>query len=472
MIAAQLATLPGGPGVYRMLNRKGDVLYVGKAKSLKKRVAAYTQIDRLSNRAEAHGRRRRRRSSSSPPQSEVEALLLESNLIKRLKPRYNVSLRDDKSFPIHPHHRRPSVPADPEASRRPRSREANIFGPFASAGAVNRTLTALQRAFLLRSCSDASIASRTRPCLLYQIKRCCGALRRPDRRARTMRALVGGGARVPRRQEPRGPGAAGRGDAGGERSAGVRGARRALRDRIRALRQIQAHQGDQLAGLDEADVIAAHQAGGTPASRCSSSAPGSNWGNRAYFPRHAEELRAEQILARLHRPVLRQQAAAEADPAEPTGRPSASCCGGARDCKAGTRSRSARAAARRESASSSSTRCCNAREALARRLGGKRRQRRLLEGVAEAFGLEAPPERIEVYDNSHISGTQRGGRDDRRRAGRLQKGAYRKFNITIDASSQPGDDYAMMREVLTRRFSRAAQGGPGARRAGPGPISC
>jgi excinuclease ABC subunit C len=454
IIAAQLATLPGGPGVYRMLNRKGDALYVGKAKSLKKRVAAYTQIDRLTNRL------KRMVAETATlevitTQSEVEALLLESNLIKRLTPRYNVSLRDDKSFPyilITGDHAAPQI----LKHRGAHNRKGDYYGPFASAGAVNATITALQRAFLLRSCSDSVYASRTRPCLQYQIKRCSGpCVGRIG--AADYEALVGEAREF----------LAGKSRDVQERLAVEMQAKSEamefeaaarLRDRIRALAHIQSHQAINVAGLDEADVIAAHQAGGHTCIQVFFFRAGSNYGNRAYFPSHTNDLELDQILAAFIGQFY--------DNKEPpklillSERPAESALlQEALATKAGhaVRLDVPRRGGKRDLVQNA---LLNAREALARRLSENASQRRLLEGVAAAFGLEGAPERIEVYDNSHISGRNAYGAMIVAGPDGFIKGAYRKFTINNPAGAQPGDDYAMMREVLTRRFSRALKEDP------------
>jgi len=454
VIAAQLAMLPGGPGVYRMLNRKGDALYVGKAKSLKKRVAAYTQIDRLTNRL------KRMVAETATlevitTQSEVEALLLESNLIKRLTPRYNVSLRDDKSFPyilITGDHPAPQI----LKHRGAHNRKGDYYGPFASAGAVNATITALQRAFLLRSCSDSVYASRTRPCLQYQIKRCSGPCVGRIGPA-DYEALVGEAREF----------LAGRSREVQERLAKEMQAKSEalefeaaarLRDRIRALAHIQSHQAINVAGLDEADVIAAHQAGGHTCIQVFFFRSGSNYGNRSYFPSHDKELELEQVLAAFigqfydnkepPKLILLSDRPAEHELLQE-----------ALTTKAGraVRLEVPRRGAKRDLVQNA---LLNAREALARRLSENASQRRLLEGVAAAFGLEATPERIEVYDNSHISGRNAYGAMIVAGPEGFIKGAYRKFTINNPAGAQPGDDYAMMREVLTRRFSRALKDDP------------
>ncbi len=454
LLAAQLATLPAGPGVYRMLNAKGDALYVGKARSLKKRVATYTQIDRLPNRL------KRMVAETAAleivtTQSEVEALLLESNLIKRLTPRYNVSLRNDKSFPyifITGDHAAPQI----MKHRGARNRPGDYYGPFASAGAVNATITALQRAFLLRSCSDNVYASRTRPCLQYQIKRCSGPcvgrIGGADYAGLVAQArdfLAGKSREVQDRL-------AAEMQAKSEALEFEAAAR--LRDRIRALAHIQSHQAITVAGLDEADVIAAHQAGGHTCVQVFFFRSGSNDGNRAYFPGHDKDLPLDQVLAAFigqfydnkepPRLILLSDRPAEFELLQE-----------ALTTKAGrsVRLEVPRRGAKRDLIAQA---LVNAREALARRLSENASQRRLLEGVAAAFGLEAPPERIEVYDNSHISGRNAYGAMIVAGSDGFIKGAYRKFTINNPAGSEPGDDYAMMREVLTRRFARALKEDP------------
>jgi excinuclease ABC subunit C len=454
LLAAQLATLPAGPGVYRMLNAKGDALYVGKARSLRKRVATYTQIDRLPNRL------KRMVAETAAleivtTQSEVEALLLESNLIKRLTPRYNVSLRDDKSFPyifITGDHAAPQI----MKHRGARNRPGDYYGPFASAGAVNATITALQRAFLLRSCSDNVYASRTRPCLQYQIKRCSGPcvgrIGSADYAGLVAQArdfLAGKSREVQDRL-------AAEMQAKSEALEFEAAAR--LRDRIRALAHIQSHQAINVAGLQEADVIAAHQAGGHTCVQVFFFRSGSNYGNRAYFPSHDKDLPLDQVLAAFIGQFY--------DNKEPprlillSDRPAEfALLQEALTTKAGrsVRLEVPRRGAKRDLIAQA---LVNAREALARRLSENASQRRLLEGVAAAFGLEAPPERIEVYDNSHISGRNAYGAMIVAGPDGFIKGAYRKFTINNPAGSEPGDDYAMMREVLTRRFARALKEDP------------
>jgi excinuclease ABC subunit C len=454
LLAAQLPNLPGGPGVYRMLNAKGDALYVGKARSLKKRVTTYTQVDRLPNRL------KRMVAETAAlevvtTQSEVEALLLESNLIKRLTPRYNVQLRDDKSFPyifITGDHAAPQIVKHRGARLRPGA----YYGPFASAGAVNATITALQRAFLLRSCSDNVYATRTRPCLQYQIKRCSGpCVGRIG--AADYAALVGQAreflAGKSREVQDR---LAAEMQAKSEALEFEAAAR--LRDRIRALAHIQSHQAINVAGLDDADVIAAHQAGGQTCIQVFFFRSGSNYGNRAYFPSHDKDLAVGPVLAAFigqfydnkepPRLILLSDTPTEIALLQK-----------ALSTKAG-RAVSLDVPRRGAKRDLIARALENAREALARRLSENASQRRLLDGVAAAFGLESAPERIEVYDNSHISGRNAYGAMIVAGPQGFVKGAYRKFTITNPAGSAPGDDYAMMREVLTRRFARALKEDP------------
>ncbi|MBM3535689.1 MAG: excinuclease ABC subunit UvrC [Alphaproteobacteria bacterium] len=451
VIEAQLKLLPLGPGVYRMIDRHGNALYVGKARSVKKRVASYVQLPRLSTRL--------KRMVSETAQlevvqthTEVEALLLECNLIKKLKPRYNVLLRDDKSFPYilaTGDHDFPRL----VKYRGARNRPGDYFGPFASAGAVGRTLTALQRAFLLRNCSDAVFAQRTRPCLQYQIKRCtapCVArISKEDYAASVRQArdfLTGKSGQVQ-----------------AELAAEMERASAALdfetaartRDRLRALAQIRSHQDINIEGLDDADVVALAQDAGQTCVQVFFFRSGSNFGNRAYFPSHDKALPVDEIMAAFlgqfyaGRPppklILTSQAPAERALLEE-----------ALSVKAERRVEIA-APQRGAKANLVEHALLNAREALARRLAEGSSQRRLLEMLGEGFRLSTVPKRIEVYDNSHIMGTAAIGAMIVAGPEGFQKNAYRKFNIR---EAKPGDDFAMMREVLTRRFSRALKEDP------------
>ena len=448
-----LATLPASPGVYRMLNPRGDVLYVGKAKNLRKRVVAYTKPERQTLRIQ----RMIAETASMEvitTHTEVEALLLESNLIKTLGPRYNILLKDDKSFPhilLTADHDWPQV----VKHRGARNRPGEYFGPFASAGAVNATLSALQRAFLLRSCTDSVFSSRTRPCLLFQIKRCSAPC--VDRIGRDAymelvaeaRAFLSGQSQAVQKD------LAGRMEAAAEAMEYEQAA--LYRDRIRALSRIQAHQDINPAELAEADVVALHQAGGQTCVQVFFFRAGCNYGNRAYFPQHAAEAEAAEVMAAFlgqfyadkmpPREILLSQEAAE--PAIVAAALSAKA--GRKVVvtvpKRGDRKRLVEHAHD------------NAREALGRRMAESSAQSKLLDGVAELFGLDGRPARIEVYDNSHIQGTNAVGGMIVAGPDGLMKAAYRKFNIR-STELTPGDDFAMMREVLSRRFQRAQKEDP------------
>ncbi|HEV2161835.1 MAG TPA: excinuclease ABC subunit UvrC [Stellaceae bacterium] len=452
VIRAALKTMPPAPGVYRMLNAKGDALYVGKASNLKNRVVNYANVNGLPVRlkrmvAETHSL------EIAITHTEVEALLLECNLIKRLMPRYNVLLRDDKSFPyIHltGGHPFPQL----TKHRGARSDEGDYFGPFASAGAVNRTLIALQRAFLLRSCADSVFSARTRPCLLYQIKRCsapCTGRIDHDGYARLVaeaRGFLSG-----RSQEIQARLAKHMQELSDRReyeSAAL------VRDRIRALTQVQGRQDINLDGLGDADVVALHQAGGNSSIQVFFFRGGQNWGNRAYFPAHARDLESSDVMGAFlgqfydNKPPPPQILVSH----RPT---EALLLAEALGARAGRRIEII-APERGDKRKLVQHALLNAREALGRRLAESTAQRRLLDGVAETFGLEAPPQRIEVYDNSHIQGAHAVGAMIVAGPEGFIKNAYRKFTIREPAA--PGDDYAMMREVLGRRFARALKENP------------
>ncbi len=451
LIQDQLKTLPGRPGVYRMLNAAGEALYVGKARNLRRRVASYTQIERLPNRL------RRMVAETAALEvvtthTEVEALLLEGNLIKRLMPRYNVLLRDDKSFPfilITGDHPAPQLAKHRGAHTRP----GEYFGPFASAGAVNSTIAALQRAFLLRPCSDSVFASRTRPCLQYQIKRCSGpcvgrvSTADYGELVRQARDFLSGKSHAVQQQLAAAMQAA-------SDALDFEAAAR-IRARIRALTQIQAHQDINLAGIDEADAIALHQAGGQSCIQVFFFRAGGNYGNRAYFPSHDRDLGGPEVLAAFlgqfydNKPPPRLVLLSET-PAEAALLTQALTLRAGRAVRLETPRRGAKHKLIRHA-------LANAREALGRRLAENASQRRLLDGVAAAFGLDAAPTRIEVYDNSHISGRAAYGAMIAAGPDGMIKSAYRKFTI---ADATAGDDYAMMREVLTRRFARAMKEDP------------
>lgn len=453
VIVRILETMPASPGVYRMMNAKGDPLYVGKAKNLKKRVVAYTHPDRQTLRIQ----RMIAETASMEvitTHTEVEALLLESNLIKTLGPRYNILLRDDKSFPhilVTGDHDWPQI----LKHRGARTRKGEYFGPFASAGAVNQTLSALQRAFLLRSCSDSVFSSRTRPCLLFQIKRCSAPcverIARSDYLALVEEARAFLSGQSQRIQKD----LAARMDAASEAMEYEQAA--LFRDRIRALAMIQAHQDINPAEVAEADVVALHQAGGQACVQVFFFRAGCNYGNRSYFPQHAQDAEAGEIMAAFlgqfyadkvpPREIIVSEEPAECDIvaralSEKAGRKVVVSIP-----KRGDRKRLVEHA------------YDNARDALGRRMAESSAQGKLLQGVAELFGLDAPPARIEVYDNSHIQGTNAVGGMIVAGPEGLMKSAYRKFNIKAE-DIVPGDDYGMMREVLCRRFKRAQKEDP------------
>jgi excinuclease ABC subunit C len=506
VIRAVLKTLPPGPGVYRMLDGGGDALYVGKARNLKNRVVNYTHPANLSNRL----RRMIAETASMEvvlTHTEVEALLLESNLIKRLMPRYNVLLRDDKSFPfIH-------IAAGHDFPRLTKHRGAKsdgeYFGPFASAGSVNRTLIALQRAFLLRSCSDSIFSARTRPCLLHQIKRCSApCVGRIDKEGYEKLIGEARGFLMGRSQEVQ-----------GQLAAAMMHASEALdfeaaamiRDRIRALSHVQGHQDINVESVTDADVIAAHQTAGHTCIQVFFFRGGQNWGNRAYFPSHDRALGIEEVLTAFigqfydNKPPPKLVIMSHE-------LPEAGLLAEALTTKAG-RKVELLVPKRGDKAKLLDHALTNAREALGRRLAESDTHRKLLEGVAAALGLDAPPERIEVYDNSHIQGTNAVGAMIVAGPEGFRKNQYRKFNMRGDWTTatalddaiiplpplagegrdggipqderpspaspllppprageglasvvadpvRGGDDYAMMREMLGRRFARAVKEDP------------
>jgi excinuclease ABC subunit C len=472
VIQAQVKLLPNAPGVYRMLDHADEVLYVGKARNLKKRVSNYTFPAKLPHRI-FRMVSETQRMEFVRTHTEVEALLLESNLIKKLRPRFNVLLRDDKSFPyilLTGDHDWPQL----VKHRGARSRKGDYFGPFASAGAVNRTITALQRAFLIRNCSDAIFASRTRPCLQYQIKRCAAPCvgyvseaEYGELIAQAKDFLTGSSRKVSQQLAERMQEAS---DALDFESAAR------YRDRIRALAHIQSHQDINVEGVEDADVLALHGEGGTACIQVFFFRGGSNYGNRAYFPSHDKSLEAGEILAAFvgqfydNKPPPKLVLVSHDMPEQEL---IAEALSTRADRKVEVL-RPQRGSKRKLMEHA----IANAREAHGRRLAESSSQRRLLEGLAEALDLEQPPERIEVYDNSHIQGTNAIGAMIVAGPDGLMKNAYRKFNIRnvvpadapmpaeedleegADAPVQAGDDYAMMRQVLTRRFSRALKEDP------------
>lgn len=447
VIARYAKTAPAGPGVYRMFDPDGQVLYVGKARHLKRRVQSYA-------RGTGHNNRIARMIADTASmefvttQTEIEALLLEANLIKRLKPRFNVVLRDDKSFPFILIARDHPVPQILK-HRGARNRKGDYFGPFASAGAVGRTINTLQRAFLLRSCSDAYYETRVRPCLLYQIKRCSapctgeisveayGAL--VDE---ALRFLRGESDEVKHRLHALMNEASEAQDY--ERAA-------SFRDRLTALSHIQSRQGINPHTVKEADVFAAHQDAGQTCIQVFFFRSGNNWGNRAYFPRADKALPAEEVLesfiAQFYDDKPPPKLILLSHDIE--GRRLLS---EALKLKAGHKV-TVTTPQRGEKRELVDHALVNAREALARRLAEHSSQAAIFARLAEILDLEETPERIEVYDNSHISGTNPVGAMIVAGPEGFIKAQYRKFNMKSE-NLAPGDDYAMMREMLTRRFSR------------------
>src|SRR5215468_2425331 len=444
---------PQGPGVYRMVGAGGEVLYVGKAKNIRKRVLSYArptgEVTRIARMVAITAS-----IEFVTTATETEALLLEANLIKRLRPRFNVLLRDDKSFPyilISKEDR----PAQILKHRGACNRDGDYFGPFAAVNAVNRTITALQRAFLVRSCSDTVFDSRTRPCLLYQIKRCSapctGEISRPayDELVREAKAFLSGKSRVVKEELAREM----------DRAAEALDFERAamLRDRLAALAAVQARQDINPRDIEEADVFAIFQDGGFFCIEVFFFRSGQNWGNRAYFPRADRSLGCGEVLGAFlaqfyddkpcprlillsddieERELLAQALSIKSDRKIDIGVP--------------------RRGAKRDVIEHA---LANAREALGRKLAEAASQQRLLTALAGSFGLAAPPRRIEVYDNSHIQGTNAVGAMIVAGPEGLRKNQYRKFNIK-SADVTPGDDFGMMREVLTRRFKRLMNENP------------
>ncbi|CAN7270978.1 excinuclease ABC subunit UvrC [Bosea sp. LjRoot237] len=441
--------LPNRPGVYRMFDRAGEVLYVGKAKSLKNRVTAYA-------RGMAHTNAVARMIAETANMefvttgTETEALLLESNLIKQLRPRYNVLLRDDKSFPyifLSGDHPAPQI----AKHRGSRQRKGDYFGPFASVWAVERTIDALQKAFLLRSCSDSYYENRTRPCLLFQIKRCSGPctgeISHTDYQglADQARAFLSGRSSAVKELLSK------RMQAAAEELEFEKAAR--YRDRLAALSAVQAGQDINTQGVEEADVFAIDEQAGQFCVEIFFFRNKQNWGNRALFPRADKSLTPAEVLASVvtqfyddkppPRLVLLSHELAEADLIA-----EALCARAGRKVELATPKRGERQGLVAHAQK-------NAHEALARKLADNAGQQSLLAALGEAFGMAKAPRRVEVYDNSHIMGTNAvGGMVVAGRDG-FMKSHYRTFNISSDTIA--GDDFGMMREVLKRRFSRLAK---------------
>jgi excinuclease ABC subunit C len=440
-----------------MMNAGGDVLYVGKARNLKARVGAYAKSGGHSNRimrmiAETQSM------EFVVTETETEALLLEANLIKQLKPRYNIILRDDKSFPfilIAEDHKAPQI----LKHRGAKKRVGGYYGPFASAGAVNRTLNTLQKAFLLRSCTDSVFESRTRPCLLHQIKRCSapcvGLVSDADYAglvAEAKRFLDGGSQAAQRALSAEMEAAA-------EALDFERAAR--LRDRIRALTYVQGTQDVNAEGLPDADIFAVHAEGGQSCVQVFFFRAGQNWGNAAFFPKHDRDESAAAILSAF---MAQFYDSRDPPPCILASEPPDQCelLAEAFSLRAG-RKISIAVPQRGEKRAIVDQATMNAREALMRRLTEGASQQRNLARLAEVFGLAAPPLRIEVYDNSHIQGANPVGAMIVAGPEGFQKNQYRKFNVK-SADLAPGDDFAMMREVLTRRFARLLKEGEEAAR--------
>jgi excinuclease ABC subunit C len=447
VIEAALETMSTSPGVYRMLDAKGDALYVGKARSLKKRVTSYTQIGRLQERL-------RRMVSETvsmetiTTHTEAEALLLEANLIKRLKPRFNIVLRDDKSYPwlmLTEDHPYPQI----VKHRGAQVRKGSYWGPFASAWAVNQTVTAMQRVFLLRSCADTVFSTRTRPCLLYQIKRCSapcvGRIESEDyaKLVAQAKAFLSGKANSVQKE------LAAEMEQAAETLEFERAA--AVRDRLRGLTFVQGSSVINPASLTDADVIAAWQIAGQTCVQVFFVRGGRNNGNRAFFPSHTKAEEAPEVLSAFigqfydDKPpppllLVNQELPEQALIAE------ALTLKANRKVEISLPQRGEKRAVVLHAET-------NAREALERKLAETAGQAKLLQGVADLFKLPATPERIEVYDNSHIMGTNPYGVMIVAGTEGFTKAAYRKF--AIRGPITPGDDFGMMREVLQRRFSRA-----------------
>ncbi|WP_424984945.1 excinuclease ABC subunit UvrC [Microbulbifer sp. S227A] len=453
-IQGYLRTLDTSPGVYRMLDSESRVLYVGKARNLRARVSNYSRP------SAAHSGRidRMIRETASmmflTTRTETEALLLEQNLIKQLKPKYNVLLRDDKSFP-NILVARDHAFAQIKKHRGAKKEKGAYFGPFANAGAVNRTLNQLQKAFLLRNCSDATFEGRTRPCLLYQIKRCSGPcvglISEADYGESVRDAELFLSGRSTRVQEELAEQMTAASDAMEfERAA-------ALRDRIRALTQVQSTQGINPRGVAEADVIALHMDGGQACVQVFFIRANQNWGNKDFYPRIGADVSAAEVMEAFvgqfydNKEPPRQLILSD-------GIENADLMCEALSEKAG-RKVDILVPQRGEKAELISGALRNARESLARRMSESATQAKLLRGLAEAFDLDGPPQRIEVYDNSHIQGTNAVGGMIVAGPDGFMKNSYRKFNIRGDDLT-PGDDFGMMKEVLHRRFSRLLKEDP------------
>ena len=452
-IAEQVKMLDGSPGVYRMLDAESRVLYVGKARNLKRRVANYAKPSGHSPRI-ARMIRETTSMMFLTTRTETEALLLEQNLIKQLKPRYNVLLRDDKSFPnilVSQSHDFAQI----KKHRGKKTEKGAYFGPFASAGAVNRTLNQLQKVFLLRNCTNAQFEGRSRPCLLYQIKRCsgpCVGLISKAEYAQSVedatRFLSGHSTEIQETLAAQMQAASD--DMEFERAA-------ALRDRIKALTNVQSVQGINPRGVSEADIIGLHMEGGQACVQVFFIRANQNWGNQDFYPRVGADVSPAEVMQ-----AFLGQFYATKDPARQL-----ILSHGIEDEDLMTEALAEKLGRKVEilvpqrgeklELVSGATR--NARESLVRKMSEAATQDKLLKGLAEAFGLKSPPQRIEVYDNSHIQGTNAVGGMIVSGTEGFIKSQYRKFNIKGDDLT-PGDDFGMMKEVLTRRFKRLLKEDP------------
>ena len=454
-----LRTLPARPGVYRMTDAGGDVLYVGKARALKNRVTNYTQVNRLSRRLQRMVAQTRDMTIVTT-NSEAEALLLEAQLIKRYRPPYNVLLRDDKSFPfifLREDHDFPRI----SKHRGARVGKGSYYGPFASAGAVNATLNALQKVFLLRSCTDSFFANRTRPCLLHQIKRCSApCTNRIDDAAYAelvsdAKAFLSG--KTQEAQKKLGTAMQAAAEVRDYELAAV------LRDRLRALTFIQGSQAINAEGsASDADVVALAAKDGVMCLQVFFIRGGQNWGHRAFFPAHTEGVAEDDVMMGF----LGQLYEELPPPREvllDRNLPEAALLADALSDKAGHRVgvKTPQRGANRKLIEQAAR---NAVEALERRQAEATTQGRLLAELADLFDLEAPPKRIEIYDNSHIMGSNALGAMVVAGPDGFLKNQYRKFNMTGSAKNPaaftPGDDFAMMKAMLSRRFARLERDDP------------
>jgi excinuclease ABC subunit C len=447
-IRATLATLPTRPGVYRMQDARGDVLYVGKARALRNRVTNYTQVERLPLRLQRMVSQTRSMTIVTT-QSEAEALLLEAQLIKRFRPPYNVLLRDDKSFPfilLREDHAFPRI----QKHRGAQKAKGRYYGPFASAGSVTRTINALQKLFLLRSCTDSFFANRSRPCLLYQIKRCSApCVGRID--AASYAELVGDaqdflGGKSTKVQQKLGAQMEAAAEAMDYEMAAV------YRDRLKALTFIQGSQAINAEGLGDADIFALAGKGGAMCIQAFFIRGGQNWGHRSFFPVHTQDVDEADVLMQFMAQFYEDVppvplVLCDREPAEALLLGEALTQRIGRKVRIDVPQRGERMKLIRQAQR-------NAVEALERRQAESSAQGKILAEMTELFGLDGPPDRIEVYDNSHIQGTNALGAMIVAGPEGFRKSAYRKFNIK-NAETVPGDDFGMMREVFQRRFARA-----------------